>query len=110
MGAGRASGADNVALGRQDLEQEPIKLLVFATASTAQYNGMLEAGGNLDWAYISAPALLGDGPRRGPYRSSTKALVTRLDGTSELSWSDFAIVVVDEIERPSGARRLTAAY
>lgn len=88
--------------------QDPWRAI--ATASTAQYNGMLEAGGNLDWTYIAAPAMLGDGPRRGTYRSSTKALVTRPDGTSELSWSDFAVVVVDEIERPSGARRLTAAY
>ncbi|WP_444949446.1 NAD(P)-dependent oxidoreductase [Micromonospora ureilytica] len=51
---------------------------------------------DLDWAYL-APAgdFDHDGPRTGQYRIATHA-----DAASRISYADFAIALVDEIEAP----------
>lgn len=64
-----------------------------------------------DWTYFSPAALLFEGPRLGTYRSGTDQLVTDADGESKISFADYAIAMVDELEQHRHSRaRFTAAY
>ena len=65
----------------------------------------------IDWTYFSPPALLFEGPRLGTYRSGTDQLVTDAAGESQISFADYAIAMVDELEQHRHSRaRFTAAY
>ena len=65
----------------------------------------------IDWTYFSPAALLFEGPRLGGYRGGTDQLVTDADGESKISFADYAIAMVDELEQHRHSRaRFTAAY
>lgn len=65
----------------------------------------------IDWTYFSPAALLFEGPRLGTYRGGTDQLVTDADGESKISFADYAIAMVDELEQHRHSRaRFTAAY
>ncbi|HEY0623542.1 NAD(P)-dependent oxidoreductase [Sphingomonas sp.] len=65
----------------------------------------------IDWTYFSPAALLFEGPRRGTYRTGTDQLLTGSDGESKISFADYAIAMVDELEQHRHSRaRFTAAY
>jgi putative NADH-flavin reductase len=66
---------------------------------------------DLDWTYVSPAALIGPGERTGAYRLGGDQLVVDADGNSEISYADYAAVVVDELEQGNAVRRrITAAY
>jgi len=54
---------------------------------------------DLDWTFLSPAALLFEGPCRGTFRLDTDKLVANAEGSS-ISFADYAIAFVDEIERP----------
>ncbi|KQS08259.1 NAD-dependent epimerase [Curtobacterium sp. Leaf183] len=59
---------------------------------------------DVDWFYVSPAAAFGGynpGERRGTYRTSDDVLLTDAEGNSDISGADYAIAVVDEIERPA---------
>ncbi|WP_423603168.1 NAD(P)-dependent oxidoreductase [Sphingomonas sp. MS122] len=65
----------------------------------------------IDWTYFSPAALLFEGPRLGAYRGGTDRLVTDANGESRISFADYAIAMVDELEQHRHSRaRFTAAY
>lgn len=65
----------------------------------------------LDWSFISPAALFFEGPRRGAYRVGGDQLLTDADGKSTISFADFAIALVDEIEEPKHhGVRFSVAY
>jgi uncharacterized protein len=60
------------------------------------------APAELQWFYVSPAALFGSfapGEATGEYRTGGDVLVTKEDGSSEISGADFAKAYVDEIER-----------
>jgi putative NADH-flavin reductase len=62
----------------------------------------------LRWFYVSPAALFGawaPGETTGSYRSDDDLLVTKEDGSSEISGTDFALAYVDEIERSKHPRQ-----
>ena len=67
-----------------------------------------------DWFYVSPAAAFGGhvpGERTGRFRIGGDHLLTDADGTSFISGADFAIAVVDEIDRPAHHReRFSVAY
>lgn len=66
---------------------------------------------DLDWTAISPPASIQPGERTGKFRLGTEHLLEDADGQSRISREDFAIAIVDEIEKPRHLRRrFTAAY
>ncbi|GAA5191191.1 NAD(P)-dependent oxidoreductase [Rugosimonospora acidiphila] len=72
----------------------------------ATYRGNTE----VDWAYLSPPAILEPGRRTGRYRSGTDELLTDPDGHSAISCEDLAVALLDETERPHHRRtRFTVA-
>ena len=64
----------------------------------------------LEWTFLSPPAMLEPGARTGKYRTGADRLL--MDGASPagISVSDLAVAVLDEIERPKHVRaRFTVA-
>ena len=68
-----------------------------------------EAGG-LDWTYVSPAAVIEPGVRTGRYRTGEDRLLVDDQGNSHISAEDFAVAIVDELERPAHVgRRFTVA-
>lgn len=66
---------------------------------------------DLDWTYVSPPIVIAPGPRKGCYRVGGDAVLYDIDGNSTISAIDYAIALVDELERPKALkRRITVAY
>ncbi|MGH6990029.1 MAG: NAD(P)-dependent oxidoreductase, partial [Stellaceae bacterium] len=59
----------------------------------------------LDWAFLSPSALIGPGERTGKFRLGLDQLLVDADGKSHISYDDFAIAMVDEVETSKHVRR-----
>ena len=71
----------------------------------------LRGESEIDWTYFSPAALLFEGPRLGTYRTGTDQLLTDAKGESQISFADYALAMVDELEQHRHSRaRFTAAY
>jgi uncharacterized protein len=72
---------------------------------------LLRSDGRLDWTFFSPAALIGPGERTGKFRLGGDQLITATDGTSAISYDDYAIALVDELEKPQHVRqRFTIGY
>lgn len=66
---------------------------------------------DIDWTYISPAALLEDGARTGTYRVGQDKLLTDASGTSHISVPDYAIALLDRLDKHDALRqRMTVAY
>jgi putative NADH-flavin reductase len=64
-----------------------------------------------DWTAVSPAALIEPGTRTGKYRTGTDQLLLDNKGKSYISAEDFAVAVLDEIEKPRfQGQRFTVAY
>jgi uncharacterized protein len=76
-------------------------LEVYRKAGTAEF----------DWTAVSSPALVTPGTRTGKYRTGTDQLRVDDRDQSCISAEDFALAIVDEIEKPHfQSQRFTVAY
>jgi putative NADH-flavin reductase len=65
----------------------------------------------LDWTYLSPAAEIGPGERTGKYRTTGDQLLTDSAGKSFISFEDYAVAVLDELEHPGHVRqRFGVAY
>jgi uncharacterized protein len=65
---------------------------------------------DLDWTYISPPALIERGAQTGTYRRGSDQLLTDANGNSRITYPDYAIAYVDELEQGNALRqRITVA-
>jgi putative NADH-flavin reductase len=65
----------------------------------------------LEWTYVSPSAEIAPGQRTGVFRTGKDDLLTAADGKSHISIEDFAVAIVDEIEKPEHIReRFTVGY
>jgi uncharacterized protein len=65
----------------------------------------------LDWTFLSPSAMIGPGERTGKFRLGTDQLLTDAAGKSHISYEDYAIAMVDEIEKPKHShKRFTVGY
>jgi putative NADH-flavin reductase len=65
----------------------------------------------VDWTFFSPAAFIEEGPRTGTFRLGTDQLVVDDKGESRISFADYAIAMVDELEQHRHPRaRFTAAY
>lgn len=65
----------------------------------------------IDWTFFSPAAFIFEGPRLGTYRGGKDQLVTDDKGESRISFADYAIAMVDELEQHRYPRaRFTAGY
>ncbi len=71
-------------------------------------DALREGPEELSWFYVSPSALFGSfapGETTGTYRLGGDELVTKDDGSSEISGTDYALAYVDEIERGDHPRQ-----
>jgi putative NADH-flavin reductase len=65
----------------------------------------------LDWTMLSPSALLERGMRTGKFRLGTDQLLVDAAGESYISIEDYAVAMIDELERPTHSRqRFTVGY
>jgi hypothetical protein len=72
---------------------------------------LLKAEPALDWTMLSPSALIAPGERTGRFRLGGDQLLTDAQGNSKISVEDYAVAMIDELERPAHSRRrFTAGY
>ena len=65
----------------------------------------------LDWTFLSPSALFEGTERTGQFRLGQDHLLVSDDGQSSISFADFAIAMIDEVETPKHSRqRFTVGY
>ena len=119
----RRSGVNRylVVGGAASLEIAPGQILLNAPNFPAAYKAEASAGKefldtlrnvkDLDWTFLSPSAFFGPGERTGKFRRSDNTLLTAADGKSSISYEDYAIAMIDEIEKPQHIRgRFTVGY
>jgi uncharacterized protein len=118
----RASGAKRylVVGGAGSLEVAPGKRLVDQPEFPGAYKPEALKGGEflallknekeIDWTFLSPSAMFVPGERTAKFRLGKDALLTNDKGSS-ISFEDYAIALVDEIEKPAHSRqRFTVGY
>ena len=76
-----------------------------------EFLNILRGERELDWTFLSPPALLALGERTGKFRLGAERLLVDANGESKISIEDYAIAMVDELERPRHSRqRFTVGY
>ncbi len=72
---------------------------------------LLKGEGDLDWTFLSPSALIEPGERTGKFRLGKDQLLVDDNGQSRISAEDYAIALVDELEKPAHMRqRFTVGY
>lgn len=65
----------------------------------------------LDWSYLSPSPNLQPGKRTGRFRLGGDQVLVGADGKSSISLEDYAVALIDELERPAHLRkRFTVGY
>jgi putative NADH-flavin reductase len=72
---------------------------------------MLRNESALDWSFLSPSADLAPGQRTGRFRLGTDQMLKDASGQSRISTQDYAMAMLDEVERPAHIRqRFTVGY
>ena len=65
----------------------------------------------LDWSFLAPSANMKSGNRTGKYRVGGDRLLVGANGKSEISFQDYAVAMIDELEHPAHVRqRFTVGY
>ena len=65
----------------------------------------------LDWTLLSPAAMIAPGERTGQFRIGGDQLMSDANGDSKISVADYAVAMIDELERPAHSRqRFSVAY
>jgi hypothetical protein len=89
----------------------PAVALAEATRGLAFLEALKSTAGDLEWTMLSPSALFIAGERTGKFRLGGDSLLTGADGKSWISYEDFAVALLDEIETPAHVRgRFTVGY
>lgn len=107
--------------GAASLEIALGKRLYDAPDFPAEWKGIAGAGiafldalrgeEEIDWTFFSPAALIFEGPRTGTFRIGGDRLIVDEAGESKISFADYAIAMVDELEKHEHSRRrFTAGY
>jgi uncharacterized protein len=111
-----------VAGGAGSLEIQPGKALVDQPGFPEAYKpealeqkaalAVYRAEGNgLEWTFLSPAAEIAPGERTGRYRTTDDSFLADKDGKSTITFEDYAVAMLDEIERPAHVgRRFGVAY
>lgn len=107
--------------GAGSLEVAPGKLFIdqpdfpdFAKGEAGkgkEYLDYLREIKDIDWTFLSPSALFQAGERTGEFRLGGDRLLIGADGTSWISYEDYAIALLNEIENPKHIhQRFTIGY
>ena len=93
-----------------DLPDFPTEYKQGALATREALN-MLRKETTLEWSFLSPSADLSPGQRTGKFRLGTDQLLTNAQGESRISVEDYAMAMVNEVEKPKHIRRrFTVGY
>ncbi|WP_266170104.1 NAD(P)-dependent oxidoreductase [Dyella subtropica] len=108
--------------GAGSLEVAPGKRVIDDPHFPAEWKPQAEAQGKaldvfraskapVEWTYISPAAMIQPGERTGTYRVGGDQLLTDAEGNSKISIADYAIALLDRIEKHDALnQRITVAY
>lgn len=107
--------------GAASLEVAPGKILLDSPDFPAQWHGtaagardalnLLRDEPALDWTMLSPSAHIEPGARTGRFRLGGDQLLVDAEGRSHISLADYAVAMIDELERPAHSRRrFTVGY
>ena len=106
-GAGSLEVAPGVKL--IDTPQFPAAHKAEATKG-GEFLELLRKDKELDWTFLSPSAVIAPGERTGKFRLGKDQLLIN-DKGSHISWEDYAIAAVDELEKPAHIReQFTVGY
>jgi len=105
------AGSLEIAPGQRLIDQPNFPEAYKAEATKgAGFLDALKAEPALDWTFLSPSALFVPGERTGSFRLGKDTLLSSEKGSS-ISFEDYAIALVDEIETPRHSRqRFTVGY
>jgi len=93
-----------------DLPEFPAEYKQGALATREALN-LLRNEPSLDWSFLSPSADLFPGQRTGKFRLGTDQLLADAKGESRISVEDYAMAMIDEVEKPKHIRqRFTVGY
>ncbi|GGK51074.1 NAD(P)-dependent oxidoreductase [Streptomyces flaveus] len=75
-------------------------------AQVALFELVRDNADDLEWTYLSPPAMVEPGERTGAYRIGDHQLLSDGEGNSHISAEDYAVALVDELQRGELTRRL----
>lgn len=105
-------GAGSLLVGGKPLITDPNFPEAYKAEATkgAVFLELLKGVDDLDWTFLSPSAEIFEGKRTGTFRLGKDDLLVGPDG-SRISFEDFAVALVDEIETPAHIRqRFTVGY
>jgi putative NADH-flavin reductase len=87
----------------------PDAYVPIAVSHTKAFAALRESG--IKWTYFSPPMSITPGARTGRFRLGRDDLIKDAAGQSRVSFEDYAVALVDELERPAHERaRFTIGY
>jgi putative NADH-flavin reductase len=108
-GAASLMNQDNIRL--LDTPGFPDFIAVEARPAAEFLDWMRKNASDLDWVFISPSMMFGPGERTGKFRKGKHHLLTAEDGKSSISYEDFSIAMLDELETPTvHGDRFTVGY
>lgn len=106
-GAGGLEVAPGVSL--IDSGHLPAPWLPIATSHVKAYEVLKRS--DIDWTYVAPAAYFEPGTRTGRFRTGRDELISDAKGDSRISMEDYAIALVDELERGAHRRqRVSVGY
>ncbi|WP_329568801.1 NAD(P)-dependent oxidoreductase [Streptomyces sp. NBC_01361] len=75
-------------------------------AQVALFELVRDNADDLEWTYLSPPAMVEPGERTGAYRTGDHQLLSDGEGNSHISTEDYAVALVDELQRGELTRRI----
>lgn len=79
--------------------------------ATREALNMLRKETGLEWSFLSPSADVFPGERTGKFRLGTDQLLKNAQGDSRISVEDYAMAMIDEVEKPQHVRRrFTVGY
>ncbi|MFJ5435635.1 NAD(P)-dependent oxidoreductase [Pectobacterium sp. CHL-2024] len=105
------AGSLEIAPGQRLIDQPDFPDAYRPEASRgAAFLDLLKQEKDLDWSFLSPSAEFVPGQRTGTFRLGKDTLLSNAQGSS-ISFEDYAVALVDEIENPAHSRqRFTVGY
>jgi putative NADH-flavin reductase len=106
------AGSLEIAPGRQVLDEPDFpKDWLGGARGTREFLYLLQKDPDLDWTFLSPAQVIQPGERTGKFRLGQDQLLTDDQGKSLISLQDYAVAMIDELEKPQHTRqRFTLAY
>ena len=108
-----AAGSLLLPNGEQTVDQDsfPDEVRPEALAQGELLDLFCEEADDLEWSYLSPAGQIEPGERTGEFTLGKDELVADEEGNSVISAEDYAVALIDELEKNDHARtRFTAAY